>query len=241
MKILIIRHADPDYENDTITEKGHREAELLSQRLLKTDITAAYCSPLGRARDTAKPTLERKGIKCEICDWLQEFPAYVINPETGEEKIPWDIYPEIWTAIDDMYDKDKWIKTDIMQSGDVEPKYKYVCKMLDLLLEKHGYKREGNLYRVVRENNDTLVFFCHFGIECVLLSRILGISPAVLSHGFVALPSSVTVLTTEERRKGKAYFRCSSFGDLSHLYAGNEPASFSARFCECYSNKDERH
>ena len=241
MKLIIIRHGDPDYENDSLTEKGWKEAELLSVRLSKMDISAFYSSPLGRARATAEPTLKKMGRECEICDWLQEFPAYILNPETGEPKIMWDIYPEIWTKIPEMYNKDKWIKTDIMQSGDVEPNYKNVCIQLDALLEKHGYKREGNCYRVVKENNDTVVFFCHFGIECILLSHILGISPVALLHGFVALPSSVTTLTTEERREGVAYFRCSSFGDLSHLYAGNEPASFSARFCECYSNKDERH
>ena len=30
MNIYIIRHAEPDYEHDSLTEKGWREAELLS-------------------------------------------------------------------------------------------------------------------------------------------------------------------------------------------------------------------
>ena len=29
MKILIIRHADPDYEADSLTSQGWKEAELL--------------------------------------------------------------------------------------------------------------------------------------------------------------------------------------------------------------------
>ena len=33
MKILIIRHAEPDYEHDSITEKGWREAEYLAEML----------------------------------------------------------------------------------------------------------------------------------------------------------------------------------------------------------------
>ena len=32
MRILFIRHGDPDYENDTLTEKGHREAALLAEK-----------------------------------------------------------------------------------------------------------------------------------------------------------------------------------------------------------------
>jgi formamidopyrimidine-DNA glycosylase len=35
MRILIIRHGDPDYEHDTLTEKGHREAKLLAEKLVK--------------------------------------------------------------------------------------------------------------------------------------------------------------------------------------------------------------
>ena len=32
MRILFIRHGDPDYINDTLTKKGHREAKLLAER-----------------------------------------------------------------------------------------------------------------------------------------------------------------------------------------------------------------
>ena len=57
MNIYIIRHGDPDYEKDSLTEKGWREAELLSRRLCKIPAKAYYVSPLGRARDTASVTL----------------------------------------------------------------------------------------------------------------------------------------------------------------------------------------
>ena len=88
---------------------------------------------------------------------------------------------------------------------------------------------------------DTIAFVCHFGVECVLLSHLLNVSPMVLWHGMCALPSSVTTLISEERRDGAAYFRMSAFGDLSHLYAHDETPAFAARFCECFANADERH
>ena len=34
MRLYIIRHADPDYPNRTITEKGHLEAQSLAKRCL---------------------------------------------------------------------------------------------------------------------------------------------------------------------------------------------------------------
>ena len=35
--------------------------------------------------------------------------------------------------------------------------------------------------------------------------------------------------------------RMSSFGDVSHLYAGGREPSFAARFCEVYTRFDQRH
>ncbi|MBQ8203608.1 MAG: histidine phosphatase family protein [Clostridia bacterium] len=241
MKILIVRHGDPDYEKDSLTEKGFREAELLSEKLKKLDIKAVYCSPLGRAKATMEPTLKKMGLEATICEWLKEFPAYVIDNETGNKRTPWDLVPSFWTKDARFYDRFDWLNTDLMQSGNVKEKYEYVTKSLDELLAKHGYAHVGNFYRVENENDDTIVFFCHFGVECVLLSHILGISPVALWHGFVALPSSVTTLITEEREQGIAYFRCNGFGDISHMYAGDEPPAFAARFCETYSNMEERH
>ena len=56
MKLLIVRHGDPDYTIDSLTEKGWREVEFLSERLTKLEIRDFYVSPLGRAKDTASPT-----------------------------------------------------------------------------------------------------------------------------------------------------------------------------------------
>ena len=96
------------------------------------------------------------------------------------------------------------------------------------------------LYRVEKENNDPFVFFYRFGLECVLLSHLLSVSPMILWHGTCAAPTSVTTVVTEERREGIASFRTLSFGDISHLYVKNEPPAFSARFCECFTD-DTRH
>ena len=50
MRIFIIRHGDPYYPTDSLTDKGRREAELLGRRLAGEHITHAYVSPLGRAK-----------------------------------------------------------------------------------------------------------------------------------------------------------------------------------------------
>lgn len=242
MKLLIVRHGDPDYAKDSLTEKGWREARYLSERLIKMGIDDFYVSPLGRARATASFTLDRLGQTAEVKDWLQEFPARIEEPSRpGEQKIAWDWLPEDWTTEERFYQADHWFEVENMRKGHVKALYDQVVHGLDEILARHGYVREGNYYRTDRGNTDTVALFCHFGVECVMLSHLLHISPMPLWHGSCALPSSVTTLVTEERRKGIASFRMLSFGDLSHLYVHGEVPAFAARFCEVYENENERH
>jgi probable phosphoglycerate mutase len=242
MRILIIRHGDPDYANDTLTEKGHREASLLAQKLKNEKIDHIFCSPLGRAKDTCAYTAKALGKENEVVihDWLQEFGTLHYWPDGTERHILWDMLPEFWTKIDKMYAKDEWLDQDFYRDTLLVERYKNVTDGLDELLKNHGYTRNGRLYKTEQGNHDTIALFCHFGLEAVLLSHLCNISPIVLTHHFCARTSSVTTLYTEEREKGKAVFRCVSFGDTGHLYAGEEEPSFSARFCEVYED-ETRH
>lgn len=240
MKVLIVRHGDPNYEIDSLTNKGWREAELLSNRIAQLDVTAFYLSPLGRAKDTASITLKKMNRTGEVLPWLREFQAPIIDELTGKERLPWDQLPENWTKIDGYYDCQQWYQQPAMQNGIVKQEAQWVYDGLDALLLKHGYQREGKIYRAIHSNRDTIVLFCHFGVECVILGYLLGISPMVLWHGFCAAPTSVTTITTEERREGIASFRVNSFGDISHLYVAGEEPAFAARFCETFDSK-ERH
>lgn len=237
MEIWIVRHADPDYEHDSITEKGECEAKLLADRLAKQEFSAIYCSPLGRAKKTASYTLDKIGKKAKTYDWLREFRGTVKDPERTN---CWDRKPDYWTRIDEYYDFDNWLDVDLMKDGDVKRHYNRVCKGVDKLLAKHGYVREGRMYKAVKPNADKILIFCHFGVESVILSRIFSVSPMIMWHNFVALPTSVTRLATQEREQGKAIFTCIQYGDLGHLYAGGEEPSFMARWCEQYTD-DTRH
>lgn len=240
MEILIVRHADPDYSIDSLTEKGWKEAELLSHKLSKLDVKAFYCSPLGRAQDTASLTLKKMNREAETKEWLREFQGQIRYPDGTEKKICWDLMPSNWTKEECYYSKDTWYDSDLMQSMNVEEEYKWVTEEWDKLVAKHGYVHEGNHYRVVNENHDRIVLFCHYGVSCVLLAHMLGISPVMLWQAFVMLPSSVTTIVTEEREQGTAIFRVMGYGDTGHLYAGDDEPSFAARWCECFSD-ETRH
>lgn len=240
MRLLIIRHGDPDYANDCLTEKGKKEALLLAEKLKKEKLDYIYTSPLGRAKETCMYAMKALGRENEVQiePLFREFTRdnSMLLPDGNIRHSIWDLLPAYWTKEDVFYDCEKWKTHPTLEMGDVVESYASVTNRLDEILKEHGYVREERYYRVEKGNTDTLVIFCHFGVEMILLSHLFNVSPFPLLHHFVALTTSVTTLFTEERREGIASFRCCGFGDISHLYAGEELPSFSARFCETFGD-----
>ena len=139
MRIIFIRHGDPDYVNDTLTEKGIREATLLSERVASWEnITEFYCSPLGRAKKTASYSLEKVNRDAITYEWLKEFSYFIDDPTTARHGVPWDFMPEYWTEISEMYDKEKWKEAEIYRSNpELLPAYEEVCIGIDDILAKY--------------------------------------------------------------------------------------------------------
>ena len=250
MRLLFIRHGDPDYASDCLNEIGRNEAKALCalRSSTKMHLGTCYASPLGRAQETAAITLGRAipgargaaaAVNCRdiltTLDWLREFPAqvdvndatllqdaYYIKTESDgsfKKRIVWDMYPSYFTE---------------------HPAY----SDYEALLAEHGYVREGRHYRVEQESIETLTFFCHFGITCVLLSHLWSLSPFVPLQSFCMPTSSVTEVYTEERQRGIANFRATRIGDTTHLtMAGlrTERLPHSALFTEVYSDFTQRH
>ncbi len=236
MRIIIARHAEPDYEHDSLTAKGKREALLLGERLSKIPASAYYVSPLGRARETADYTLRLVGKQAETLPWLAEFRGYTV--QNGKKRIPWDYPTQAWYARKQLQDRDDWLGDPLMQGGTVSPIWEETKAGLDELLKKHGYIRRGGIYLCENNTDETIVIFCHFGIGMAILAHLINLSPLLLWQGFLCVPSAVTTVVTQERKKGEVEFRCVGLGDVSHLIQGNEDASLAGLFPECYNGVD---
>lgn len=220
MRLILIRHGDPNYEKDCLTEKGKREAALLAQRTARWKVDDVYVSPQGRARETAEPSLNNWQKEAVTLAWAREFVV--------DHKIVWDYLPDEWTADGENFCENDWVK--LPRTSFAREEYENVCKNLDALLADYGYRREGRLYRVDKPCEKTLVVFCHFGISMMFLSHLLNLPAMALLHGFCLPTTSVTVLNTEERKEGFAYFRTERLGDTTHLFVGGEPVSQMAFF-----------
>ena len=238
MRIMIIRHGDPDYAKDSLTPEGFRQAECLGERLKNTRMDYIYVSPLGRAKDTARVALEPCGRKAEVKPWLAEFKGHAFDPYRGIERIPWDLKHEQWYDVPGFLDRDAWAESGHLKGSNVSAVWQETKEGLDALLDAHGYTREGGMYRCENGHDDTLVFFCHFGVGTAMMAHLTGIPLIPLWHGACMLPTSVTVLLTEEREKGLASFRCVTFGDMSHLYVRDRAPTLHAMFPECFNGVD---
>ena len=236
MRLIFIRHAEPDYKNNTLTKKGFREAAILAERTASWEnVREAYVSPLARAQLTAAPCLEKLRLSAFTYDWLQEFLYPVWNPETGERSIAWDLSPAYFSKEPGFYSPTGWLDTPLIRSNpDIGPAYREICEGLDGILKSHGYVREGMMYRALPETagdeDESIVFFCHFGITCFMMAHLTGISPILLLHHTIIPPSGVTVMNAEKDDDGAAHFRAQGIGDVSHLQRAGEPISKSGAF-----------
>ncbi len=262
MRLIFIRHGDPDYTIDNLTEKGKREVALLTDRVCKWEnITAFYTSPLGRAKATGAPSLEKLGRQATECPWLQEFYYPITVPkdypdksQVGTKRIAWDLLPDYYLTHKELLDNKKWIKSKLFKGSEIKEKYKEVCQGIDQILESYGYFRnEKGFYDVENPTPNhnwaqpieqyhlkslkddypqerTLVFFCHLGVMFTIMSHLLGLSPLQLWQGFYVAPTSITILNSEERLGGQAWFRVERLGDTNHLTNGGEPISSSGYF-----------
>lgn len=259
MKLIFIRHGEPDYENDALTPNGVEEAKLLADRIKNWNVTKFYVSPFGRAKQTASYTLELLNKEAECLEYLREFSYKVDDPVTGRHGVPWDFVASDWTKYESNFSlEDGFLNYPcIKQNPEIAQNYSVVIENFDKLLSSYGYDRTGKYYinrngisrklkatvspdNKVRNNGlygdgqkeTTLVFFCHLGVTCLILSHLLNIPFETLTHGFFLAPTSITVVSTEERWEKEAYFRVQAMGDTSHLLLGNHKISPAGSFSD---------
>jgi broad specificity phosphatase PhoE len=225
MRLYIIRHADPDYPNNTITEYGRQEAKALASRLASEGLTKIYSSPLGRALHTMQYTADRLSMPCEVLDWTRELQWRI--PASGEDEHPyrmaWDVPGEILRGDMRFMDRDAWTDHPPFTDPAFHEEFEMLRKGSDALMKRHGYARNGRIYRVEASNHDRIAVFCHGGFGLTWLAHLLDLPVPMVWAGFWLPPSSVSTILFDERRAGAAAPRCIGLGDVSHLRMASLP------------------
>jgi broad specificity phosphatase PhoE len=218
MILYIIRHADPDYPNNTITAAGHLEAAALGERMAGVGLTHIYVSPLGRAIDTMRYTAERTGLPYSIEEWTQELGDLRFEDPFLGRAMTWDISAEVVRTPECRTGEVCWTGHQLLDIPATREAMATIAVKSDELLARHRYEREGGAYKIVRPNRDKIAVFCHGGFGLTWLAHLLEIPVAAVWCGFFLPPSSVTTILFDERSDRYATPRCIGLGDLSHLY-----------------------
>ncbi|MDQ0914896.1 histidine phosphatase family protein [Paenibacillus sp. V4I5] len=225
MRIYIIRHADPDYENDTITPRGHLEAKALAQRMLRENIDSIYCSPLQRAQHTMNYTRELIGLPFETQDWLAEIQNWQTFDTKGRPIPAWNVDGEIIRGRMPLLTSDNFHEAEPFSNPAIRQGFAEIRSHSDRFMEEMGFRREGGRYRILKPNERKIAVFCHMGFALAWLAHLLEMPLPLLWSGFWLAPSSVTTILMDTRSEQWAVPRCLGIGDVSHLYDTKLPVS----------------
>lgn len=175
MNIYFIRHGDPDYDTDSLTELGHKQADILAERVKDFPFDAIYHSTMGRARQTAEHCNKYFNYKMTEFSWLRELEWGDLSGDAYSSDGPWAICEDM-IKNDHAYPKgDAWKTEPRICHDRIVSDVENREKALDEFLAGFGYVREGQLYRVTKDNKTNIACFCHGGVTSALVSHMLNI------------------------------------------------------------------
>ncbi len=210
MLLYIIRHGDPDYEHDTITSYGHKEAAALADwfDINNIQFDEIYTSPLGRAKDTASYTCHMQEIIPEVLPWAEESMDFM-QPFVPQSPIGFRFSS---SGIEDYTDFADHDRMDTIGR---------LIEASDRFLKEHGYDRHGSHYTVTEHNQKRIAVFCHGGFGTAWTAHLLGMAPTLGFPSMFMTTTSVNVFEFRPYGDNGDYTRprMLHFGDISHLHA----------------------
>ena len=199
MRLHLIRHGETISNaegrlqgrlDEPLSDRGVREAELLTDRLAGMQFAALYASPLKRARSTAEAVSARLGLGVQERDFLMERDLGQLSGLTGEEV--GEKYPA-W-----------WERRYLTNAGDIVP----------------GYERDDvfnervipNMLALIEAHTEQeIAVVTHGGVIGAFCRHVMGITV----RGTVQLSNAS--ISVYQVRGGLEYGQMLSLNDTCHL------------------------
>ncbi len=236
MLLYYVRHGDPIYDPDSLTELGHRQAEAVAKRLALHGIDEIYSSSSNRAILTSKPTCEILGKEATILDWCHEARAaehFWINSGNGECG---------WVFAQPSY-IEKFASKEIVDLGNnwynhpdfsdktfregIEKTKKHAFEFLSNL--GFTYDEQKGMYKSSKQGNKRIALFAHQGMGLLLLSIISLIPYPTFSTRFDMTHTGVTVIEFPEC-DGYVLPKILTLSNDSHIYREGLPTKYNNEF-----------
>ena len=226
MIFYYVRHGDPIYDPDSLTQLGHTQAKALAPRFAVYGLDEIYASTSTRARQTAEPTCKLLRKEAELCDFANEAYAWTeITAQNENGRPSWLFQNKLY--IQKLRDPSviamgkEWYKHPHFNTL---PKLEYGVKRIedatDAFFEKLGFKhlREENGYVLAgRTPPKRVALFAHQGFGLSFLSSLTDIPYPLFASSFDISHSSVTAIYFNENQE-IIYPKILQLSNDSHLY-----------------------
>lgn len=227
MLLYFIRHGDPIYEPDSLTELGKKQAEALAERLLIEDIDEIYCSTSNRAIMTAEPLMKMLTKSATLFSWAHEqigWDNLSTYDENGIKRWPFCIqkYRDLFNSDEVVALGDKWFTHPAFKNDKFDVEYYRVKENADKFFLSLGFKHiDGKRhFKFIGEKNKKekrIAFFAHGGFGASFLSYIFDYPYNLFSTRFEFGTSQITLIKFDENEE-EVIPRFIYFGESSHLY-----------------------
>lgn len=223
MLLYIIRHGDPIYNPDSLTELGKRQAEAIGKRLAVHGVDRIYSSPLIRAQQTAEPCsiLTKKEVVIE--PFFSENNAVQYFWDRRIEKPTWvmvSMQKELRSTVKKY--GENWFEDPRFEGVPVKAGRDYFLTESDKFFESLGYKHDRKNCKYITENpsNERIAVFCHEGFGLSWIATILDIPLPVIWANFSVSHSNMTVIDFTGK---ECTPKIITFSNDSHLYKEGLP------------------
>lgn len=224
MLLYIVRHGEPDYSTDTLTELGQRQAEAVSIRMEESKIEEIFASPMGRARQTAAPTAARLGLPVTIEPWAEELGKESQTPyPDGKMKnifmVPTTQLASQENCAIDM--ESSFTQCPGLCENGFQSRFEYIGNGIDSLIERHGYRRnDKGFYQAIEPNQKRIALFCHAGMTRVAVSHIFNLPYQMIGSRLLAWFTGVTIVwfNPDAEPGQETAPRLYTYGDIGHLH-----------------------
>lgn len=214
MRIIFVRHGEPDYTRNCLTDKGRVQAAAAAERLAAEGITEIYTSPYGRASETASYTAARLGLPVTTLDYMHEI-------SWGGPEVPYNGHP--WTLGDRMlqegfdFQTQNWMEHPFFSGNDATNCYKEVSVCFDAFLAEQGYKHEGRRYLCETGTDKTIAVFSHGGSGACVLAHLLNLPFPYVASVMPYDYTSIIILNFPVVNGAYIFPHIELFNDCAHI------------------------
>ncbi len=203
MLLIYVRHGEPIYNPDSLTELGHKQAIAVGKRLAKFGVDKIFASTSNRAIQTATPTSEMTGKQVQLLDWCNESYAWQDFALTRDDGVcTWAFYiPKFQRlfAEQSIAYNPNWYLDGRFPQNNFKQGIERVNEEVDKWLLSLGYEhdRTNGVYHAVNPTNERVALFAHQGFGIAFLSSLLDIPYPLFCNHFDIGHSDITVIDFE--------------------------------------------